>query len=274
MSHLSVRAVDIHIGARALVRDLNILAGPGALIAVLGPNGVGKTLTLHTLAALRAPARGSIEINGRATGEIPRVELARHVGLLMQGADDAFPTTVREAALLGCFPRLRAWQSESAAERTRAEESLALMHLQSAGERAAASLSGGERRRLGIATLLVQDPDILLLDEPLNHLDPLHEIAVLRLLGALADGGKVVMASMHDPTLAARSFDHCLLLHGDGRWAFGAVGDLLTTTRLAELYGVPFSEFRVEGRVRENLIAPAWPKREAAVSPVPLSRSA
>jgi iron complex transport system ATP-binding protein len=192
----------------------------------------------------------------------------------MQAIDDPFPTTVREAALLGCFPRLKPWQAEGPVEQRRADDCLALMNLQAASDRGAASLSGGERRRLGIASLLVQDPAVMLLDEPLNHLDPLHEVAVLRLLGQLADNGKVVIASLHEPMLAARSFDYCLLLHGDGRWAYGPVEQLLTPGRLADLYGVPFAEFRLDGRPRESLLAPSWPGREGATSRGRLARLA
>jgi iron complex transport system ATP-binding protein len=274
MIALTTRGVEIRVGTRTLVRNLNLSIEPGALVAILGPNGVGKTLTLHTMAALRLPAAGSLEIGGTPVTEFARPEFARQVGLLLQSAEDPFPTTVREAALLGCFAQLKPWERENAQHLQRAEQCLELMNLNSAADRPASSLSGGERRRLGIATLLVQDPAVMLLDEPLNHLDPLHEMSVLQLLGELADSGKTVIASLHDPMLAARSFDYALLLHGDGRWAFGPVEDMLTTRRLAELYGVPFAEFRLEGRLRERLLAPSWPSRERRDGLQPFPRSA
>ena len=98
------------------------------------------------------------------------------------------------------------------------------------------TLSGGERRRLAIATVLVQDPDNLLLDEPINHLDPHHQLGVLKLLRARADTGKAVALSLHDANLARRFCDTALLLFGDGEWQTGPAGEVLTAENLSRLY--------------------------------------
>jgi len=117
------------------------------------------------------------------------------------------------------------------------------MDLNDLTRRLTSTLSGGERRRLALSALLVQDPDIMLLDEPMNHLDPLHKLKVLRKLSALADDGKTIMLSLHDPTIAARFTRQVLLLHGDGQWEFGATKDMLTPAHLERLYGTPFAEY-------------------------------
>ena len=135
--------------------------------------------------------------------------------------EDPFPSTVFETALIGRHPHLPFWQWEGArisrrrARRSRPSDSRTF------ADRAVDSLSGGERRRLDIATLLAQDAAVCLLDEPINHLDPQHRNEVLALFRARADAGGLVIASLHDATLAARSADRVLLLHGDGRWQFG-----------------------------------------------------
>jgi iron complex transport system ATP-binding protein len=115
-----------------------------------------------------------------------------------------------------------------------------------------------------MATLLVQDPDVLLLDEPLNHLDPSHQFAVLAALRRLAREGKAIIASLHDPALAARYFDLALLLHGDGRWQLGPVTDLLGAETLAELYAVPFERYRRVGRDQDDPITVMLPAPDAA----------
>lgn len=241
---LETEALTITAGSRTLVRGLTFSVRAGSLVAVLGPNGVGKTLTLHTLAGLRSPTSGLVRLRGTDSGALGQRERALAVGLLLQEQDDPFPTTVLQTALMGRHARLGLWQWETAEDHAAAGAALAAMDLTGREQRLAGTLSGGERRRLGLATLLVQDPDVLLLDEPLNHLDPAHQFAVLAALGRLAGEGKAVIASLHDPALAARHFDSALLLHGDGRWQLGSVTSLLTGDTLADLYAVPFEPYQ------------------------------
>jgi iron complex transport system ATP-binding protein len=101
------------------------------------------------------------------------------------------------------------------------------------------TLSGGERRRLAIAQVLTQQPDIYLLDEPTNHLDPQHQLDAMRVFRQAADNGAAVMASLHDVNLAVRFADRCLLLFGDGRWELGPSTEVLVETRLSELFATP-----------------------------------
>jgi len=102
------------------------------------------------------------------------------------------------------------------------------------------TLSGGERRRLALACLLAQAPALMLLDEPGNHLDLHHQIAALRHLRALADGGRHgLMLSLHDVNLAARYCDHALLLFADGRWLAGSAAELFTADNFSRLYAHP-----------------------------------
>ncbi len=109
-------------------------------------------------------------------------------------------------------------------------------------------MSGGEQRRVAIAALLAQAPGVYLLDEPTNHLDPHHQLAVLNLFRALTRGGSTVIATLHDPTLAARFADRALLLFGDGRWNSGPASKTLTAESLSSLYLTPMMEVHQDGR--------------------------
>ncbi|HHQ13925.1 MAG TPA: ABC transporter ATP-binding protein, partial [Chromatiales bacterium] len=212
-------------------------------VCMLGPNGVGKTLTLHTLAGLRDPASGEVQLAGHALQNLSRPDIARRLGLLLQHHEDAFPVTVLETALMGRHSHIGFWQWESPSDLQSARAALEDMDLAHLEQRPAGSLSGGERRRLSMATLLVQNPDVLLLDEPMNHLDPLHRFSLLEKLKSLAGDGRTVLASIHDPVLASRYADNVLLLYGDGRWKYGPTAGLLTAGHLGELYSTPFARY-------------------------------
>jgi iron complex transport system ATP-binding protein len=230
------------------VRGLELEAQGGELIAVLGRNGVGKTLTLHTLAGLRAPSGGCVQLNGRDIAEWGGRERARRLALLPQQTEDPFPSTVLETALIGRHPHLPFWQWEDESDFHAARSALAAVGLEALAQRAVDSLSGGERRRLDVATLLAQDAAVCVLDEPTNHLDPRHRNDVLDLFRGRADTGGLVVAALHDATLAARAADKALLLFGDGRWRFGAAATILSDANLSELYEVPVGELAWRGQ--------------------------
>lgn len=245
---IAARGLTIAADGRTLVDSLEVEVCAGEFVVVLGENGAGKTLTLHTLAGLRAPHAGAVELDGRALDAWPRRDRARRLGLLTQTTEDPFPVSVLDAVLIGRHPHLDFWQWEGAADVTAARTALASCDLPGVEERGVDTLSGGERRRVALAAVLTQDPDVLLLDEPQNHLDPHHQLQTLRLLRARADAGRAVVASLHDATLAAQFADRVLLLYGDGRWTFGAAREVLNASALSELYRMRIREIAVGER--------------------------
>lgn len=244
---LTCSDLSVEVAGRRLVDRLNLSARRGTITCLLGCNGTGKTLTLHTLCGLREPTEGSVAIEQRSIDQWPRRQLAQRLGLLMQNTEDPFPSTVLETALIGRHPHIDFWQWESDGDRDIARAALAVVDLSAFESRDLATLSGGERRRLAIATLLTQDPDLLLLDEPINHLDPHHQIDALRLFRAKADEGRAVIMSLHDAGLAARFSDQALLLFGNGEWLCGPTSEVLTQQTITRLYGVAVREISWEG---------------------------
>ena len=245
---LEARGLSIIAGRRRLVEDLDLELRPGEALAVLGPNGVGKTLTLQTLAGLRKPAGGEVLVDGKPLAAWPRRLLAQRLGLLPQGTEDPFPATVMEEALIGRHPHLGFWQWESPDDLVIARQALADVDLAGFEERSLETLSGGERRRLSVATLLVQDPAVWLVDEPTNHLDPQHRLAVMRLLSARATAARAVVVTLHDVNLAAGWCERCLLLYGDGRWELGPGAAVLSEDAVSRLYGMAVRRIEFEGR--------------------------
>jgi iron complex transport system ATP-binding protein len=245
-SALSCASLTVEVPGRTLVRGLDLDLPAGHMLVVLGRNGSGKSSTLHTLAGLRPPAGGEVRIAGRPLALWPRRELARTLGLLPQLVEDPFPATALEAVLVGRHPHLDFWAWESAEDRDAALRALESVDLAGLEQRDIATLSGGERRRLSIATILAQDPSMFLLDEPIHQLDPQHQLDVLQLFRRLADQGRTVVVSLHDSGLAARFADSALLLFGDGRWRCGDCDQVLNEQSIGELYGIAVRELRWE----------------------------
>lgn len=236
------------MGTRQLVAGLSLDFCPGEFVAILGRNGTGKTLTLHTLAGLRRPDSGAVYLDGAALASSSRRAVALRLGLLPQDVEESFVTTALESVLVGRHPHLKLWQWETIEDERIAHRALAAVDLDGFAQRRTDTLSGGELRRVAVAALLAQEPAVFLLDEPSNHLDPAHQLGILGLFRDLCAAGRTVIAVLHDPTVAARYADKALLLFGDGRWAAGAAGELLTAAKLSELYQSPMLELEKDGR--------------------------
>lgn len=245
---LETRRLGVSVGGKQICRDLDLMVRPGERWGILGLNGAGKTTLLHTLGGVRAAASGEVWVDGAGLNSLTRRQLAQRLGLVFQDSDEAFPSTVLEAALIGRHPHLHAWAWENAQDETLARAALDLLGLQGFESRSTVTLSGGERRRLALATLLVQDPQLMLLDEPVNHLDVHHQVTVLELLANLArEKAKALMMVLHDVNLVARFCDRVLLLHANGEVVQGGVSELLTEENLERLYRHPMRCVRQDG---------------------------
>lgn len=236
---LTCQQLAISVPGRSLVEALELSVRPGEFIALLGPNGVGKTLTLHTLAGLRAPGAGSVQLFGTLLDDLPRQQIATRLALLPQHTDDVFPATVMDTAMIGRHPHIGRFRWETAEDRRIAAAALDRLGLGEFLDRDISTLSGGERRRVAVAEILAQAPQIYLLDEPTNHLDPQHQLDVLDIFRERVADGAAVIASLHDVNLASRYADRCLLLFGDGRWMMGDGDSVLTSKQLSDLYATP-----------------------------------
>ncbi len=234
---LSCSNVNVGVAGRALVNDLSLEVERGEFLAVIGQNGVGKTLTMHTLAGLRPADGGEIRVNGQNVAASRRQEIARQLALLPQHVDDIFPATALDTAMIGRHPHIGRFNWESDDDFRIARAALDAVGLAGCAARDVLTLSGGERRRLAIAQILTQQPTVYLLDEPTNHLDPQHQLEALQLFRNKADGGAVVIANLHDVNLGVRFADRCLLLYGNGHWDLGKTTEILDADRLSELYG-------------------------------------
>jgi len=251
---LSTHDLRLAAGDKTLCRDFNWQMQGGQSWALMGLNGAGKTTLLHTLAGIHTPDQGEVRLHGRAITEWPRKEIAQHIGLLFQESDSLFPGKVIEHVLMGRHPHLKAWQWETETDQQIARRALETVGMESFARRDMNTLSGGEAQRVAIATVLAQQPRLLLLDEPVNHLDWHHQHQILNILSGLVQAGSnSLLMAVHDVNLAARYCDHVILMFAGGETLSGPAGTLLTPEHLSRLYGYPVERIEHAG---ESLFIP------------------
>lgn len=245
MSLLSIKSVSIRIGEITICNKLDINIERGQHWGILGSNGIGKTTLLHTLAGLRRPAGGLIMLEEQDIEKCRRRDLAKKIGVLFQDSADTFPVSVLETAMTGRYPYLPFWSIEGKTDYEIVYQVLSLLDLDGMADRAVNTLSGGERRRLAIATLMIQNPLLWLLDEPTNHLDLHHQINLLDLLSDRASlvNGSLIMV-LHDVNLVTRFCTHVMLMLGSDRIFYGPVAEVITRDNLQQLYRHPIREFQ------------------------------
>lgn len=248
MSLLCAENISFGVSERSLVKELSFDVEVGQCWGILGPNGSGKTTLLHTLAGLQPLWHGRLSVQGASLEQLSRRRIAQNIGLLLQDSHDPFPATVWETVLSGRHPHLKRWQAEGEGGREIAHKALESMQLSGMEERQVQTLSGGERRRLAFATLLTQDSPLMLLDEPLNHLDLRHQQLLLQTVRELCAKGHAVIMVLHDPNQAMHYCDRVVLLEGNGQWHQGPAGEVLDAKRLSELYGCTIKTLELDGQ--------------------------
>jgi iron complex transport system ATP-binding protein len=246
---LEVRAAHFaYPGGAPVLRGVSLRVPAGTVAAVLGPNGVGKSTLLDLCLGWRAPARGSVLLDGRPASALGRGERGRLVSLVPQRENVRFDFQVLDYVLLGRAPHLAALAQPGPADTAVAERALAAAGIPGLAGRSITTLSGGEYQLMLIARSLAQEPAVLLLDEPASHLDPRHQRDVVRVLRRLAGRGTAVLFTTHSPQLAAAAADTVHLLRAGRVLASGTPRAALTAGALGRVYGVPFTVRWTRGR--------------------------
>lgn len=237
---LRLDALRLAIGARTLLAPLTLDIVPGTLWCVVGPNGAGKSTLLSTLAGLRPAQGGHVRLAGEDVHAMAPAALARQRAFLPQTLHDTFSMPVRDAVLIGRHPHQSGWGWEQAEDAAIVDAASAALALDSLASRDIRTLSGGERQRVALAATLVQQAPLMLLDEPVAHLDLHHQIAVLDLLRRQArEHRKTIVLTIHDVNLARAYGSDALLLPGDGTVLHGPAQAVLTAEHCSRALRTP-----------------------------------
>jgi ABC-2 type transport system ATP-binding protein len=226
MAELSVRGLSKRFGSLEVVRDLTFDVSEGRVTGFLGANGAGKTTTLRMALGLVTPTAGEVLIGGRRYRDLDRPRQC--VGAMLDAAGFHPGRSGRD--------HLRILGQASGAPKHRVDEVLELVDLSQSGDRRVGGYSLGMRQRLGLAAALLDDPQMLVLDEPGNGLDPAGLAWLRGLLRELAGGGRTVLVSSHVLSEVAQTVDHVVIIH-EGRLRFagpldGLGGDSLESAFL------------------------------------------
>ena len=234
-STLTAHCVSVALGSTQALRDVTLTLGAG-WTAIVGPNGAGKSTLLRTLAGLQRPDSGRVSLDGRPLATWRARALARQLAWLAQQGEATGELTVREVVQLGRLPQLGLFAAPGPADEACVDAALVDAECTTWQHRRLHELSGGERQRVLLARALATGAPWLLLDEPTTHLDPLHQVALVRLLRRQASRGTAVVSVLHDLALALLADRLVVLAEGRLR-AEGKPGDPALQAALIDVFG-------------------------------------
>jgi iron complex transport system ATP-binding protein len=236
-----LKASDIHVsyGDEPIVKGVSFEVANGELVAVVGPNGCGKTTLLRSLSRTLKPSKGAVYLDEREILRLSGRELAREMAVVPQDGEVAFEFTALETVLMGRSPHLGRFSLEGAHDLDIAKEAMVQTSTLHIANRPVNTLSGGERQRVIIARALAQEPQVILLDEPTSHLDINFQVEILDLIRRLTrEKGIAALAVLHDLNLAAHYCDRMILMKNGKVHCAGTPDDVLTAENVRQVYGV------------------------------------
>jgi iron complex transport system ATP-binding protein len=246
---LEGRGLSIGYPDRLVGTGLDVRLAQGEVLALLGPNGGGKTTLLKTLLGLLVPRAGEVRLSDRVLTEIPIVERARLIGYVPQVHSGTFAFSVETLVLMGRTAHGSLFTAPTPRDREVSRTALERFGIGALAPRAYTEISGGERQLVLLARALAQEPSFIVLDEPTASLDFGNQGQVMREIRALAEAGLGVLFTTHDPNHAMRAATRAYLLRDGACLAEGPVGDVLTRERLESLYRAPVEVLQQNERV-------------------------
>ncbi|MDR3336888.1 MAG: ABC transporter ATP-binding protein [Treponema sp.] len=230
-------AVGFH--DKSVLSGVNVSLAAGEILALAGPNGGGKTTLLKTAAGFLKPRSGRVILEGRDLASFGKRERASRVSFLFQGQAALWPFTVKEFVSQGRYALRGLFAPEAGADKERVEMAIGEAGLLGYEERLVTELSGGEFQRVLIARARSQEASLIIMDEPINNLDPKYQFVVMDMIRSLAEQGLSIILSLHDLTLA-NAYAHRIALAAGGKIAaIGKPAEILREEILSEVFEIP-----------------------------------
>lgn len=241
---LEIQNIRVQIEKKSIIEDVSITIGENDFYMVIGPNGAGKSTLIKAIMQIYS-YEGQILLEGRDVSGIKPKTLAKCIGVLSQSHEPQFSHTVYEVISLGRYAHQQSlFGILTREDKSKIEEALTLTGMQSLASRSILTLSGGELQRVYLAQLLAQDPRILLLDEPANHLDLKYQITLFDIIKEWSKGKrKAVLAIVHDLNTAFSYGTKAMLMHEGKVYQTGEVSAVLTRENLKAVYTVDVAQW-------------------------------
>lgn len=239
MDGLRIEDLAVGYGERSVLRDVSLQVAPGEVLAIVGPNGVGKSTLIRAASGALSPQRGAVSVQGQDLLKMTAAERARWVSVVPQAVNLPPAYSVMDVVLMGRTPYLGWFERESERDREIALAAMRRTEIEPLAGRPIGSLSGGEQQRVLVARALAQAAPVMLLDEPTAHLDLRHQDRVLRMLRDLAsEQGLAMLMALHDLNLVSKFADRVVLLSNSRVRRVGEPQEVLRPEILEEVYGM------------------------------------
>lgn len=236
---ISVVGVTAAYGNSPVLANIDVHIGAGEMVGVIGRNGSGKSTLLKVMGRLIKPRSGSVQVDGEDVSLLPTRKVAQRMAVLPQAPASPHQLTVRELVGYGRYPHIAWLERFGIRDREIIRETLRSCRLEDLAERPLSTLSGGERQKAWIALALAQQPDVMLLDEPVTFLDLGHQLEVMDLVAALNRKHNItVVVVLHDLNLAARYCPRLIALKSGGVYADGPTRGVMQADVLREVFDI------------------------------------
>jgi len=235
--HLKINDLEFSYASVPVLNDISLDISCNELVSILGPNGVGKSTLIHCINKILQPAKGTVFIDEKNVKEVSIKELAKIVGYVPCASKDTFPMTVVDTVLMGRHPHSKWGSLDNDLEHV--YKTLKLMGIEELAMRPFNELSAGQHQKVMLARGIVQEPKILLLDEPTSNLDIRHQVEVTRILRDLSRKNNILVIMIsHDINIASKYSDKMIMMHKGKIFSVGEPHDVITEKNLKAVYDV------------------------------------